>query len=132
MQMPDEDRSKKHTNLGLSTIQDLEMTYFDRNVEQTFLKISQADFETKTKPSLLLATNIGNMYTPSLYASLVSYLCEEPDVSGKNVALFSYGSGLVSSFFSLKVKPGPGLEKLLCSLKDVKTRLQARKKVSPG
>jgi 3-hydroxy-3-methylglutaryl CoA synthase len=79
-----------------------------------------------------LASNVGNMYTPSLYASLVSYLCEEPDLPGKKVALFSYGSGLASSFFSLQIKSGPGLEKIREALKDVKTRLQLRKKVSPG
>lgn len=108
------------------------MTYFDRNVEQTFMRLTKSDFESKTKPSLLLATNIGNMYTASLYASLVSYLCEEPVVSGKKVALFSYGSGLASSFFSLQIKPGQGLEKILHDLKDVKSRLEARRKLSPG
>lgn len=107
-------------------------TYFNRDIEQTFLKLSNSDFERKTKPSLLLATNVGNMYTPSLYASLVSYLCQEQDLPGKRVALFSYGSGLASSFFSLQIKSGSGLEKLLEGLKDVKTRLESRKKVSAG
>ena len=114
----------------MGPIGDLVTTYFNRDIEQTFLKLSNSDFERKTKPSLLLATNVGNMYTPSLYASLVSYLCQEQDLPGKRVALFSYGSGLASSFFSLQIKSGSGLEKLLEGLKDVKTRLESRKKVS--
>lgn len=37
---------------------------------------SSADiFREKTEPSLMLATNVGNMYTPSLYGGLISYLC---------------------------------------------------------
>ena len=32
-------------------------------------------FRTKTEASLMLATNVGNMYTPSLYGGLISYLC---------------------------------------------------------
>ena len=32
-------------------------------------------FREKTESSLMLATNVGNMYTPSLYGGLISYLC---------------------------------------------------------
>jgi hydroxymethylglutaryl-CoA synthase len=96
------------------------------------LSFSKAAFESKTKPSLLLATSVGNMYTPSLYASLVSYLCQEPVLPDRKLALFSYGSGLASSFFSLQVRGGSGLDKMVKGLKDVQTRLDARTKSSPG
>ena len=52
----------------------LEESYFDRDVEKAFMERSKAQFEQKTKPSLLLASNVGNMYTPSLYSCLVSLL----------------------------------------------------------
>jgi hydroxymethylglutaryl-CoA synthase len=53
----------------------LEESYFDKSVEKAFMESSSAVFEGKTKPSLMLATNVGNMYTPSLYGGLISYLC---------------------------------------------------------
>lgn len=52
----------------------LEDTYFDKDVEKAFMDYSQALFQAKTKPSLLLATQVGNMYTPSVYGGLASFL----------------------------------------------------------
>ena len=113
----------------------LEDSYTNKEVETDFMDFSKKDFETKTKPSLMLATNVGNMYTPSLYGGLVSFICSHEtaqDMVGKHVALFSYGSGLVSSFFSLVVKPNQGLENLHNNLRsDVLTRLNSRRKVDP-
>ena len=112
-------------------IDDLTKTYFDRDVEKAFMTHSKPSFESKTKPSLLIATNVGNMYTPSLYGGLVSYLVEEPEPANRRLGLFSYGSGLASSFFSIKVKEGPGLTRLLTGLSDVKSRLESRQKINP-
>ena len=57
-------------------------------------------------------------------------------VAGKRVVLFSYGSGLASSMFSLRVSedtaPGSDLDKLVSSLADLKTRLESRKRVDPS
>lgn len=52
----------------------LEESYFDRDVEKAFVEYTKIMFEAKTKPSLLIATLVGNMYTPSLYGCLVAYL----------------------------------------------------------
>lgn len=52
----------------------LEDTYFDRDVETKVVTNSKKIFETKTKPSLFIANQVGNMYTPSVYGGLVSYL----------------------------------------------------------
>lgn len=52
----------------------LSETYFDRDVEKAFMAASATVFSTKTKPSLRLASQVGNMYTPSLYGGLVSLL----------------------------------------------------------
>jgi len=113
----------------------LEETYFDRDVEKAFMAHSAQTFETKTKPSLLIATNVGNMYTPSVYGGLVSHLVNQtPDsLAGQKLALFSFGSGLASSFFSVSVtRDVPALRRLLTSLADVKPRLEARIKMSPA
>jgi hydroxymethylglutaryl-CoA synthase len=117
---------------SLPPIDDLTKTYFDRDIEKAFMTHSKTIFQTKTQPSLLIATNVGNMYTPSLYGGLVSYLCEEPAPANRRIALFSYGSGLASSFFSLRIKEGPALVRLLDGLSDVKPLLEARTKISPA
>jgi len=113
----------------------LENTYFDRDVEKAFMAHSQASFEAKTKPSLMVATNIGNMYTPSLYGGLISYLVSGPpeSLAGQHVALFSYGSGLASSFFSLRVSSDIAeVTSVHSHLADVKTRLESRSKMAPA
>ena len=113
-------------------VENLEETIFNREIEQAFMNQTKKIFQAKTKPSLLLSTEVGNMYTPSLYACLVSYICNETNLADKKVALFSYGSGLASSFFSLQIKEGSGLEKIRQVLSDVGTRLKSRTKISPG
>lgn len=109
-------------------------SYFDRDVEKAFLAHSKVSFETKTLPSLLVATNVGNMYTPSLYGGLVSYLVSSPPdtLAGQQVALFSYGSGLASSFYTVRLATDSAkLSPLLSCLSDVKSRLESRRKMSP-
>ncbi|MFD5598847.1 hydroxymethylglutaryl-CoA synthase [Leucobacter sp. NPDC058333] len=49
---------------------------------------------------------IGNAYTASLYAGVASVLDHEPDLVGKRLGLFSYGSGSVSEFLTGIVLPG--------------------------
>lgn len=54
----------------------LEETYFDRDVEKAFMKASTDLFEKKTKCSLLVSNQNGNMYTPSVYGCLASLLAQ--------------------------------------------------------
>lgn len=113
----------------------LEDSYFNKEVEKAFMEFSIGTFEKKTQPSLMVATNVGNMYTPSLYGGLVSFICSHESTQnlvGKHVALFSYGSGLASTFYSIKVKDNSGLEDLHQHLlHDVLTRLKSRRKIEP-
>lgn len=53
-----------------------EDTYFDRDVEKAFLKASGDMFEQKTKDSLLVSNQNGNMYTPSVYGCLASVIAQ--------------------------------------------------------
>ncbi|KAH9489821.1 Hydroxymethylglutaryl-CoA synthase, cytoplasmic [Bulinus truncatus] len=124
---------------GLEGLKDikLEDTYFDRAVENAVMAASKDLFEVKTKPTLLVANQAGNMYTPSLYGGLASYIsCHTVDaIAGKRVVLFSYGSGLASSMFSMVFSDnksiGGALEKLVNSLSDLKQRLDSRQCVAP-
>lgn len=132
-----EERLAKFPGMDKFLEVELEKSYFDKEVEKAFLTFSKDLFEAKTKPSLNVATNVGNMYTPSLYGGLVSYLCSisPEELAGKRVGLFSYGSGLVSSFFSLRISsdiaPMSPLSMLKRSLNDVQSRLESRTKIPP-
>ncbi|KAM6985736.1 hydroxymethylglutaryl-CoA synthase, cytoplasmic [Aplochiton taeniatus] len=114
-----------------------EETYFDREVEKAFLKASAEMFEQKTKASLLVSNQNGNMYTPSVYGCLASVLAQHSpqQLAGQRIGVFSYGSGFAASLYSLRVTqdatPGSALDKLVSSLMDLKARLDSRRKVSP-
>lgn len=112
----------------------LEDTYFNRDIEVYFMSHSKKSFERLTKPGLYLANLIGNMYTPSLYGCLVSLLIRTPFESLQSmsrIGLFSYGSGLSSSMFSLHINPAEieRLKKIVSSLSYVETKLEARRAV---
>ena len=64
-------------------------------------------FERLVAPTLVLPRLVGNIYTGSLYLALASALSESPaDLAGREVALFSYGSGSCAELFSGTVQPG--------------------------
>lgn len=73
------------------------MTYLGQTNE-----IAQAaDFETRVMPTIWANQRIGNIYTGSLYLALAG-LCEirKEFLPGRKVALFSYGSGSCSEYFT--------------------------------
>ncbi|XP_048763524.2 hydroxymethylglutaryl-CoA synthase 1-like isoform X2 [Ostrea edulis] len=122
---------------GLESFRDLKLedSYFDRDAEKALMAASNSMFTTKTKPSLLLANQVGNMYTPSVYGGLASYLlsASPSELVGHRVVLFSYGSGLASAMFSLRITKdlGPKFYKLFENLSNINQDLQNRVKVSP-
>lgn len=128
---------KRYTGLENFANIELENTYFDRDVEKAFLTFSKDIYETKTKPSLLAANQIGNMYTASVYSGLVSLLVSKDisELAGNKVGIFSYGSGLASTMLSITItkdhsKDSP-LHKLVSRLSHIKPLLAKRKCVSP-
>ncbi|XP_055538137.1 uncharacterized protein LOC129725847 [Wyeomyia smithii] len=112
----------------------LEETYFDREVEKAFMTYFTPVFNAKTKRSLHIANQVGNMYTPSVYGGLVSLLINSDDTEliGKKVGVFSYGSGLASTMYSIAITSNPqDLSSLKDQLSYVQPLLNARRKVSP-
>ena len=115
----------------------MEESYFDKDLEKAFVGLSKNLFEEKTKPSLLLPTECGNMYTASLYSSLVSYLISKPveELAGQNVLLFSYGSGLAATMYSISISTdatrGSPLHRLISSISQIKDTLAKRIKITP-
>lgn len=137
---PSPDTSEGGKYPGLEGYKDakLEETFFDKNIEKAFMDCSKANFEKKTKPSLKVATNVGNMYTPSLYGGLVSLLASVSldDIVTWRIGMFSYGSGLASTFFSFRISrdkaPGSSLWNIHQSLSDLQKRLDSRTCVPPA
>lgn len=114
-----------------------EETYFDRDVEKAFMKASTELFVQKTKASLLLSNQNGNMYTPSVYGCLASVIAVHTpqELAGQRIGVFSYGSGFAATLYSIRVTqdatPGSALDTLVASLSDLLARLDSRRKVSP-
>ena len=102
----------------------------DKTVEKTFMALSKKNFQTRVQPGVQVPTMCGNMYCASVYGSLVALLSNVPKeaLKGKRVGIFSYGSGLASSFFSMKVVGdiGPMAKQL-----NLHERLEARRTVAP-
>ncbi|GME95981.1 unnamed protein product [[Candida] boidinii] len=84
---------------------DYDASLTDRSIEKTFMGLSKELNKERVEPSLTLATNVGNLYTGSVYGSLASLLCYVGNEKLQNarIGLFSYGSGLASSLYSVKV-----------------------------
>ena len=107
-----------------------EASLSDKSVEKTFMALVKKRFAERVQPSINVPTLCGNMYCASVYGSLISILCNVPGekLAGKRVGVFSYGSGLASSLFSLKVQGDVSeiVEKI-----DLQKRLDARRTVAP-
>ncbi|KAH9910975.1 hydroxymethylglutaryl-CoA synthase [Epithele typhae] len=78
----------------------------DKNLEKTFMAIAKADYDTTVEKGMRCARRCGNMYTASLYGGLASLLAsvEPAELKGKRISMFAFGSGIASSFFTIKVK----------------------------
>ena len=91
-------------------------------------------FKKQTEISTILGKEMGNLYTGSLYAGLLSNLCLAPptDIPGSRTIMFSYGSGLVSTMFSLKMNHDimPWLSTMRKTV-NLKERLHNRTEITP-
>ena len=73
---------------------------------------------------MLLSKNIGNIYTGSLYIGLASLL-NEGNLIGKRVLMFSYGSGLMSSMFTLRIRQNVNDLKIILNIEQrLRNRIQ--------
>jgi hydroxymethylglutaryl-CoA synthase len=70
---------------------------------------ADASYEVEVAGSLRLPSQVGNIYTGSLYLALASVLdTEAGDLEGRRLSLFSYGSGCTAEFFCGRVVAGAG------------------------
>src|SRR5260370_37228912 len=67
--------------------------------------VSEADFQQRVTPALAYCVEIGNIYSATLYLALCGLLDTVDLRASKRVALYSYGSGCCSEFFSGIIAP---------------------------
>ncbi|KAI5068286.1 hypothetical protein GOP47_0016631 [Adiantum capillus-veneris] len=112
----------------------LEESYSNRDLEKVSQQVAKQFYELKVGPSTLLPKQIGNMYCASLYAGLASVLHQTAGaLDGKRALMFSYGSGLASSLFSIIFREGEGKFSLshIASALDINSKLGSFITVSP-
>ncbi|XWS61087.1 hypothetical protein CRYUN_Cryun07bG0095500 [Craigia yunnanensis] len=72
---------------------------------QASQQVAKHPYDSKLQPSTLLTKQVDNMYAASLYAAFASLLQNKHNsLAGKRVVMFSYGSGLTATIFSLKLQ----------------------------
>ncbi|WP_100011505.1 hydroxymethylglutaryl-CoA synthase [Lentibacillus sediminis] len=87
-----------YTKIGLKALRTI-LTEADED--------KQERLQTNYKASSQYNRNVGNIYTGSLYLSLLSLIEQKKDLpAGARIGLFSYGSGAVGEFFSGVLQPG--------------------------
>ena len=67
----------------------------------------ETDYQKRVAPYLELSARIGNVYTGSLYLALYNMLADaSSSLAGRDISLFSYGSGNMAEYFRARVIPG--------------------------
>lgn len=105
-------------------------TFNNVELDKALMEFSKPLYAAKVAPSTMLPKQLGNIYTGSLYSSLVSLISlKTEELTGKRVMLFSYGSGLTATMFSVRItRPlSPISQKI-----DLKNRLAQRIKSDPA
>jgi 3-hydroxy-3-methylglutaryl-CoA-synthase len=85
------------------------------------LKEQQQLYEQKAEPATWITKRVGSSYTASCYTNLYCLFAKIGDgMVGKNVVVYSYGSGSASTMYRLKIVGCPNLDR------DIFARLDAR------
>ncbi|KAH7276396.1 hypothetical protein KP509_39G005200 [Ceratopteris richardii] len=112
----------------------LEESYSNRDLEKVSQQVAKPFYATKVEPATLIPKQVGNMYCASLYGGLASLLHQKAgDLHGKRALMFSYGSGLASTLFSIQFQECEGHFTLsnISSALDVARKIQEFITVSP-
>ncbi|XWS48990.1 hypothetical protein CRYUN_Cryun13aG0125000 [Craigia yunnanensis] len=111
-----------------------EESYQSRDLEKASQQVSKHLYEAKVQPTTLIPKQVGNMYTASLYAAFASLIHNKhSELAGKRVILFSYGSGLTATMFSLRLHEGqhPFSLSNIATVMNVAGKLKSRHEFSP-
>ncbi|KAF5478347.1 hypothetical protein F2P56_004912 [Juglans regia] len=109
-------------------------SYQSRDLEKVTQQLAKSLYDAKVQPTTLVPKQVGNMYTASLYAAFASLIHNKHNtLAGQRVILFSYGSGLTATMFSLKFQEGqhPFSLSNIATVMDVKKKLESRNEFLP-
>jgi hydroxymethylglutaryl-CoA synthase len=120
----------------------LEDTYEDKELEAKLKALSAPLYLKKVAPSCKLSQLIGNTYTAAVYMNLADLISlHGPLLHGRNVVLFSYGSGALATMLRLSfsipssssstVGARFSLEKMQAAL-NIAVRLNERQRMTPN
>jgi hydroxymethylglutaryl-CoA synthase len=96
--------------------------------EGSLAEAAERSFATQVEPALHAARLVGNTYTASLYICL-AWLAERhgTELEGRELGMFSYGSGCCAEFFTGRLAPGGGEQARRIGIAD---QLAARRELS--
>ncbi|XP_062146295.1 hydroxymethylglutaryl-CoA synthase-like [Alnus glutinosa] len=109
-------------------------SYQSRDLEKVTQQLAKPLFNAKVQPTTLIPKQVGNMYTASIYAAFASLIHNKhTTLAGQRVIMFSYGSGLAATMFSLKFHEGqhPFSLSNIASVMDVEKKLESRHEFPP-
>ncbi|CAA0820537.1 Hydroxymethylglutaryl-CoA synthase [Striga hermonthica] len=109
-------------------------SYQSRDLEKASQQVAKPFYDAKVQPSTLIPKQVGNMYTASLYAAFASLLHNKNStLAGQRVILFSYGSGLSATMFSLRLNEGqhPFSLSNIATVMNVSDKLKSRHEFPP-
>ncbi|MBA0621631.1 hypothetical protein Godav_007234 [Gossypium davidsonii] len=109
-------------------------SYQSRDLEKASQQVSKPLYDAKVQPTTLIPKQVGNMYTASLYAAFASLLHNKnSELAGKRVILFSYGSGLTATMFSLRLHEGqhPFSLSNIATVMNIAGKLKSRHEFAP-
>ncbi|KAI6707272.1 hypothetical protein NL676_010234 [Syzygium grande] len=109
-------------------------SYSSRDLEKVSQQVAKPLYDEKVQPTTLIPKQVGNMYTASLYAAFASLIHNKhATLGGKRVILFSYGSGLTATMFSLRLRDGQNPFSLsnMAAVVDVEKKLKSRHEFPP-
>lgn len=109
-------------------------SYQNRDLEKAAQQVAKPFYDDKVQPTTLIPKQVGNMYTASLYAAFASLLHNKNSkLVGKRIIMFSYGSGLSATMFSLKVNEGqhPFSLSNIATVMNVAEKLKSRHEFPP-
>lgn len=127
------DEASKEKFAPFSTLSG-EESYQSRDLEKVSQQVAKPLYDAKVQPTTLIPKQVGNMYTASLYAAFASLIHNKSrELGGKRVVLFSYGSGLTATMFSLQLHEGAHPFSLanIATVMNVGEKLKSRHEVVP-
>jgi hydroxymethylglutaryl-CoA synthase len=120
-------------NLQGLELEAAQLDYKEKRCQELLNTVTQEKWDRLVEASTFMGKNIGNTYCGALPFSLLSLIYfQREKLLGKRIMLFSYGSGLSSSLFTISVasNAGPVIGKILQN-NPLEATLSARIKLNP-